>query len=92
MSNYRVISSDDHVIEPLDLLTTRTESKFKDRVPHLERLEEGDWWICEELKVLSRSYDPLCAYPKILPNGQRLGGIELPYLKWASERYELPIH
>ncbi len=51
MSNYRVISSDNHVIEPLDLWTSRTESKFKDRVPHLERLEEGDWWICDGLKI-----------------------------------------
>ena len=51
MSSYRVISSDNHVIEPLDLWTSRAESKFIDRVPHLERLEEGDWWICDGLKI-----------------------------------------
>ena len=51
MSNYRVISSDNHVMEPADLWTSRGESKFKDRVPHLERLEEGDWWISDGVKV-----------------------------------------
>ena len=53
MSSYRVISSDNHVIEPVDLWTSRGESKFKDRVPHVESLEEGDWWFCDGLKVLS---------------------------------------
>ena len=51
MSSYRVISSDNHVVEPVDLWTSRAESKFKDRMPHLERLEEGDWWICEGRKL-----------------------------------------
>ena len=53
MSSYRVISSDNHVIEPVDLWTSRGESRFKDRVPHVESLEEGDWWFCESLKILS---------------------------------------
>ena len=55
MSSYRVISSDNHVMEPVDLWTSRAESKFKDRMPHLERLEEGDWWFCEGLKVIGVS-------------------------------------
>ena len=50
MSSYRVISSDNHVVEPMDLWTSRGESKFKDRLPHVERLEEGDWWICDGQK------------------------------------------
>ena len=53
MADYRVISSDNHVVEPLDLWTTRGESKYKDRSPHVERLEEGDWWICDGLKVMT---------------------------------------
>ena len=52
MSTYRVISADNHVIEPEDLWTSRGESKFKDRAPHLERLEQGDWWFCDGQKVL----------------------------------------
>ena len=52
MSSYRVISSDNHVMEPVDLWTSRAEPKFKDRMPHVERLEEGDWWVCDGRKVL----------------------------------------
>lgn len=51
MPSYRVISSDNHVMEPADLWTSRAESKFKDRLPHVESLEEGDWWICDGQKV-----------------------------------------
>ena len=51
MSSYRVISSDNHVVEPEHLWTSRAESKFKDRVPHIERLEDGDSWVCEGLIV-----------------------------------------
>ena len=51
MSSYRVISSDNHVVEPGDLWTGRSETKLKDRVPHIEHLEEGDWWFCDGRKV-----------------------------------------
>ena len=53
MVDYRVISSDNHVVEPVDLWTSRGESKFKDRVPRVERLEKGDWWICDGIEVMS---------------------------------------
>ena len=36
MSSYRVISSDNHVVEPADLWTSRGESRFKDRMPYVE--------------------------------------------------------
>ena len=52
MADYRVISSDNHVFEPVDLWTSRSESKFKDRVPHIERLEEGDWWFCDGHRIV----------------------------------------
>lgn len=51
MAGYQVISSDNHVIEPAGLWSNRGESKFKDRALHIERLEEGDWWFCDGLKV-----------------------------------------
>ena len=51
MADYRVISSDNHVVEPVDLWTSRAESKFKDRAPHVERIEGADWWICDGRKV-----------------------------------------
>ena len=53
MADYRVISSDNHVIEPVDLWTSRADSKLKDRMPHIERLEDGDWWFCDGQKVES---------------------------------------
>ena len=31
---------------------TRAESKFKDRVPKLVRQEGGDWWYCDDHRVL----------------------------------------
>ena len=52
MVNYRVISSDDHIYEPPDLWTSRAEPKFKDCMPHIERLEDGDWWFCDGLKIM----------------------------------------
>ena len=53
MSSYRVISQDNHVIEPIDLWTSRAESKYAWRVPHVEDLgEEGDYWICDGRKII----------------------------------------
>ena len=52
MADYRVISADDHVFEPVDLWTSRGESKFKDHMPHVQSLEDGDWWISDGLKLL----------------------------------------
>jgi predicted TIM-barrel fold metal-dependent hydrolase len=57
MSNYRVISSDNHVWEPADLWTTRLAAKFRDRAPrivHLEGVEgvaNGDWWFLGDHKL-----------------------------------------
>ena len=47
MPDYRVISSDSHVIEPPDLWTSRIERKFRDKAPHVVRGEEGDQWWCD---------------------------------------------
>ena len=59
MSNYRIISSDNHVIEPADLWATRVEPKFKERAPHVVYQGDpggdvnGDWWFCDGYKVMS---------------------------------------
>ena len=47
MSTYRVISSDNHVIEPDDLWTSRVDSKFKDRAPQIEHYEDRDLWLSD---------------------------------------------
>ena len=47
MADYRVISSDNHVAEPADLWTSRAEPKFRERAPHIESMEDGDFWFCD---------------------------------------------
>ena len=52
MSKYRIISSDDHIYEPIDLWSSRMEPKYLDRCPRIVRTEDGgDWWICDGVKV-----------------------------------------
>ena len=51
MAKYRIVSSDNHVFEPADLWTARVEPKYKDRAPHIRRMEDGaDWWWCDGQK------------------------------------------
>ena len=51
MAGYRIISSDNHVMEPEDLWTSRIEPGFRDRAPRIVRFDDGDWWVCEGLKL-----------------------------------------
>ena len=47
MSEYKVISSDSHIIEPEDLWEDRIDRRFKDRGPRLLHEEEADQWVCD---------------------------------------------
>ena len=47
LSNNYVISSDSHVFEPPDLWTTRIEKKYKDRAPHMKRIDNEDQLFVE---------------------------------------------
>jgi len=51
MADYRVISSDNHVMEPPDLWTDRIDAKFRDRAPATRREEDGDGWYCDGLRI-----------------------------------------
>jgi predicted TIM-barrel fold metal-dependent hydrolase len=42
---HRVISVDDHVIEPSDVFAGRVPARFADAVPCLERVDGIDYWI-----------------------------------------------
>jgi predicted TIM-barrel fold metal-dependent hydrolase len=42
---YRLISADGHLNEPRDVWTSRVASKYRDLVPRVESLPEGDGWI-----------------------------------------------
>ena len=52
MSNYRVISSDNHVFEPGDLWISRASARYKDRAPLLVSKEDGDWWYYDGNRVI----------------------------------------
>ena len=54
MGEYRIISSDDHVFEPADLWTSRIEGRFRERVPRVERAQDGtDWWYCDGIRGMN---------------------------------------
>jgi uncharacterized protein len=44
---YHLISADSHINEPGDLWTSRVPAKYRDRVPRVERFEQGDAWVIE---------------------------------------------
>ena len=50
MTDYRVISSDSHVVEPPELWTARAEPELRHRVPQLVRTHGGDWWFCDGIQ------------------------------------------
>ncbi|MCY3910200.1 MAG: amidohydrolase family protein [bacterium] len=47
LRSYNLISADSHINEPGDLWTSRVPAKYHDRVPRVERFEEGDAWVIE---------------------------------------------
>ena len=49
---YRIVSVDDHLIEPPDLFEGRVDAKYADRTPKVERDDAGhDWWVFEKERV-----------------------------------------
>jgi predicted TIM-barrel fold metal-dependent hydrolase len=44
---YRLISADTHVNEPPELFRSRVAREYVDRVPRIERFEQGDAWVIE---------------------------------------------
>jgi predicted TIM-barrel fold metal-dependent hydrolase len=48
--SYRLVDADTHVNEPPDLWTSRVAERHRDRVPRLQRFEEGDAWVGEGVK------------------------------------------
>ena len=50
MAEYRVISSDSHIIEPENLWEKRIDRRFKDRGPRLLHEADVDQWVCDGLR------------------------------------------
>ena len=53
MAGYSIISGDDHIFEPRDLWTSRVEPKFRDRAPQIVRMDDADWWVCQDVRMTS---------------------------------------
>ena len=56
MPEYKVISGDSHIVEPPDLYSSRVESRFRERVPRMERRKtpsgrEYDAWFIDNQQV-----------------------------------------
>ena len=50
MSEYRIYSSDSHIVEPADLWEKRIDRQFKDRGPRLLHEGDADQWVCDGLR------------------------------------------
>ena len=48
MKEYKVISSDSHIIEPPDLWISRVEPEYRDRAPQIRRGDGNDRWFRED--------------------------------------------
>ena len=49
---YKIISVDDHLVEPPDMFEGRLPARFADRAPRVERDDHGiDYWIFEDVRV-----------------------------------------
>ncbi len=75
MSSYRLVSSDSHVIEPIDLWEKRIEARFKDRAPRVvmegdyDQWYRGDW--NHDSPVLLVDTGPLDAWVTSVARGAR---------------------
>ena len=49
MRPYHLISADSHINEPGDLWTSRVPAAYRDRVPRIERFEQGDAFVIDGL-------------------------------------------
>jgi hypothetical protein len=47
MRHYDIVSADDHIQEPPDTFVTRVPAKLRDRVPRIERGDDGDAWVID---------------------------------------------
>jgi predicted TIM-barrel fold metal-dependent hydrolase len=47
MFDWKLISSDSHVVEPPDLWRERMDREFRERGPHVVSEADGDWWMID---------------------------------------------
>ncbi len=49
--DYRLVSADDHVIEPADVWLNRLPASLRERGPRMEKTEKGDLWVIAGKRV-----------------------------------------
>jgi predicted TIM-barrel fold metal-dependent hydrolase len=93
---YFVVSADSHANEPLDFLTSRVDTKYKDRLPHVRVDQDGTQWLITDgwppqpVKVPSSRQDLLPAaedfesYEVLAPYSDRMEDEDI--LRGASGR------
>ncbi len=55
MAEYRVISSDSHIVEPPDLWTTRIVHQFRDRGPEMRDTDQGQVWFVDNVMTFNNN-------------------------------------
>ncbi len=55
LDQVKVIDADTHMTERHDLWTSRAPAKFKDRVPHVAKIDGAATWVVEGDIVLGRA-------------------------------------
>ena len=55
MADYRVISSDNHIVEPPDLWSTRIEPEYRERGPNIQDTEQGPFWFVDGKRTFNIS-------------------------------------
>ena len=44
----RLLSADNHIVEPPDLWTSRIDAQYRDRAPRLVSGDTADWYVVED--------------------------------------------
>jgi predicted TIM-barrel fold metal-dependent hydrolase len=50
LQGYKVVSSDDHVVEPADLWISRLDRQYRNRAPVIMREDRGDRWYTDGIR------------------------------------------
>ena len=64
---YRVIDVDTHLTEPPDVWTARVPASLHDRVPHIERIDGQDVWMCDGERLGAPGFYSMAGHDGIMP-------------------------
>jgi len=60
-----LVSIDDHVVEPPDMFERHTPAKYRDRVPHVVKGDDGlEKWLFEGQQIGSMGLNAVVTWPK----------------------------